>query len=495
MKKIVLLCAVAVLAGGMAWAQVPPALTPPGTPGGAGTTPPWSTPNWGAALPLPNAGTGLQGRTNLGALGALSIEGNHSAGRFSSDADDFIDVRFHNPQLHNFFFLGTNFGSAGPGGVEPSRTVHFGLSRVVGDMYLAFYYGGTFVDAVGQRNRENPQTPDPADRFDARARTANWNNRFAVLLGVADMGFRLDVGMSMNTWQVREEGSNYEDRERWRTNAPFLALTWGANMGDVLPWGEELLPWARVAYRLPNRSRVGVSAPNYDFDSRWTGNAAIEVSGGARLVLSPATALGTDLWFSNVFQGRVRVSETSESDVANQLGGGRMGFGLGVYYVHNIDFGDVFELRFRPLMNFGYTRVNRDQNINNNTIEIIGDRWTSLHTGVEVGASLQISERISLFSGTTMRVFDWTTRAETGRDRNRPGIFDADDNYIPAPNLDSHRSSWRVSGILTSGITFGMVFTPIENVEIGIGLNPFVNGLFGNTTGSPAFDIVLSARL
>jgi hypothetical protein len=134
-------------------------------------------------------------------------------------------------------------------------------------------------------------------------------------------------------------------------------------------------------------------------------------------------------------------------------------------------------------MSFGLTSKSNSWEGDSGSSLVFGDMWTTLDAGLDVGINWQVSERINFFAGTSVHIFDWTTWAETGE------TFVAN-----AANLEPRLSLWSFTGLYIEDINLGMTFTPVENVVIGLGLNSFVNGLFGQQV-APTFDFTISARL
>lgn len=451
-KRIILFITIAIVTGGMVWAQF-------------------------SGL---QAGEGYQGIVDLNAVPTLSIEQRNSAGMFSSDVDDFIDPRFYNPELGTFFFVGADI----PGNSD----VNFGFATNITDsMYMALYYGGQFVTASGNRNREfTGSVPQP----DVRNNTSVWRSDLAVLLGIANMGFRLDVIIDSNTSKSTTEGAQgastttVSNTSRTVTNGPSFALTWGTQMGDFAPW-------ARIGFRANDlsltdnetRSPAGTTA---DY-RRYSSNSALEISGGASYNLSETSSVGGEIRFGSTFpekeeRGLTVPGPINTPDVTNRRGGA-VGFGIGGYYRNTLDFGAV-AIGFSPNLNFALTTRSNSWDGDSGSFLTFGDRWTTLDAGVDFGVRWKLREKITLYTGVNLQVFDWTTWGETGEHYN-----------ANANNSEARRSSWRFDGFDVNGPEIGMTFTPTENIVVGLGMNSFIEGLFGNATGFPNFDFTISAKL
>ena len=485
MKKFVFIFSLAVLTGSMVWAQY--------------SSPASNDPDF--------AGRGIE-RFQSAIDTGLSTEGQNSAGRFGSYADDFVDPRFFNPDLEGtFLFLGANISELGAG----ADKVDLGFARNFGAFYLGVYFGGNIATAYGGRTQQTANTnPNANTRADSWMRDTNWNNNLAVLFGIGNMGFRLDF--AMNRHNTRDSFESKEDNtQEWdRSAGPTLALTWGADFG--------ILPFVRVGYRFADVTWLEeASNPEGGTATKTTektlDGAAIEVAAGAHLPLANANAVGGELWFNNRFQntraytysddtpnytssglGDAGAATTGEAEAA-----GWMGFGLNVYYSQTLDFGSV-SLGFKPFLNAGLRTSNDNRSYshgesgpssdNKTSWEVIGWRYITLDMGLNVGARWQASQHIAFFSGINMRIFDWTTRTETG-------INTMNNATDTAKQQDAQDSAWRFSGMVAENFNIGMTFTTANEIVFGLQANPFFNGLFGNggmTTTNPAFNFTVSAR-
>jgi hypothetical protein len=114
-------------------------------------------------------------------------------GRFRSNADDFIRSDYYTTLQFNTFYAHTSFAST-------SRAASLGFATKLGGLYLAAYYGGTFWfnKTIFDYTEQDLQFNGEFRTFPTYATVpqtgANFggapDNRFAILLGVANMGFR-----------------------------------------------------------------------------------------------------------------------------------------------------------------------------------------------------------------------------------------------------------------------------------------------------------------
>ena len=113
-----------------------------------------------------NAGLLSTGAFN--AVPTLSTEARFSAGLFTTDVDNFINPRFHNPQIGTFFFLGGFPGESDDVSEteRPGFVLSGGFGRTLADgLYLAVYYGGSLAD--GGRTRTKQTGGSELDERDA----------------------------------------------------------------------------------------------------------------------------------------------------------------------------------------------------------------------------------------------------------------------------------------------------------------------------------------
>jgi len=446
-KKLLLSLAALLAVGGMAWAQSLPTPPAPGVPG----------PNMGGT---PGPGMGRAGFDfGFDVVPDLSTAARNSAGRFGSDADDFIDPNSFDPQMGTYIFLGVNN--------DPRLDLGFAMS--LGGIYLAVYYGGAFADAMGWGGYANHPASDP----ERLTRRAAWDNQLALMVGVLNMGFRIDARMAGLTGVRNVDGSvldgrHDQARETWMNAGPSLALTWGANFGD-------LSPWARVGYRFANVHTHAIEDEDWGYVRRFSHDGGLGVSAGADFALNEVSSVGAALHFGTRFAwyesetGTFPVGDTRE-ELSNRVGG-MTGFGLDLHYARTVDLGLV-AIGVRPILGAAFTNVSNDWD---GSITW-GQPWDSFLTvdgNVELGARLRVGERFAFYTGVRMALFDWTRWAQFGGDDDHPALNHA----------------WRFTGLRVADPGLGMTVTPRENVDIGLGFSGVLGGALGR------FDLTISARL
>jgi len=268
------------------------------------------------------------------------------------------------------------------------------------------------------------------------------------------------------------------------TNGPSFAVTWGAQMGD-------LAPWARVGYKVGNIDlsddkkvdQDTATAPGY---VKITSGAAFELSGGAEYALAQG-AVGGELNVGITLPSTYTDKKVPTGmDEQTAKSGGALGLGLSGYYSRTFDFGNGVKLGVSPTLGFALTSQSNSTDGTAGAQLKYGDLYTTLDGKVDMGLTWQVGQKVALFGGTSVRAFDWTVASKTGKEQPASGVD-------KTTNKDS---AWRFGGVVIDDPTIGMTFTPVQNVSVGLALNDFINGLFGNETNfTPGFDFTVSAKL
>ena len=177
----------------------------------------------------------------MGMSGWASPQSAATQGRLRSPADDFIRPdSYQSARVENWFAM-TSFASG--------SSVHLGYAKKLDNMYISAYYGGSFWTGInkftytetnvewvnGLRNTVPVYASLP--EF-----TSTPNNRFAVLVGIADMGFRLTLYSTYRSFKDNDiiaddiPFKNYEIKSG--TVAPQIAWSLTKNLLDngVRPW-------------------------------------------------------------------------------------------------------------------------------------------------------------------------------------------------------------------------------------------------------------------
>ena len=153
--------------------------------------------------------------TNFNASGDLNLPVGILGAPSSVVTEGIWAGQWHNimsPSAHSgvSFENWTGFAAFGEGDA-PGTTNRFAMAYAtrIGGMYLAAYLGGTgfglFRNLSFTEFRSNSWTSDPDNwrtfrEYDMPNFNTGTNNRIAVLIGIADMGFRLSYGTTVNSF-------------------------------------------------------------------------------------------------------------------------------------------------------------------------------------------------------------------------------------------------------------------------------------------------------
>ena len=412
MKKILLLLAIVLMAGGAVWAQV-----------------------W-----------------DFSAVGTESVEARYSAGRFGSDVDDYIDATWHDPEIGTFMFLGGWHG-AFPG----DYAVSLGFGRTLGAAYLGLYYGGRLAEGSGDK--------DTSGDVDLVNSTAQWNSDLAVLLGIAGMGFRLDLRLLQET-EINDVGDYASSvANKFNDGRASIAFTWGANMGN-------LAPFVTLGFKFPSTRTYTDATTTTKADNEMTisGGSLFGLMAGGQFALDDTSAVSASLGFGYFFPTSYKGDTETFTTQKPWTQGGAFGLDFDISYKKSLAIGSYTTLAFAPNLNLGIVSVS-----NNSTREDVkdlkagSDNDFSLSPGIKIGFEYKYN-RIALYTGLNLTFCEWTTSWFTG-----------DDN----PTSKDY-TEWGFSGIkwnspagddpadhTSANLSFGITFELIENLVFGAGANVF----------------------
>jgi len=468
-KRVVLLLATVAMAGGMVWAQ-------------------------------PTPGDAPDVFHNFNAVPTLSTEARYSAGRFRTDVDNFIDTRFHNPEIGTFLFLG-GFPSMGrvditdvltPGTPADAYTLSFGFGHSFNLFYLGVYYGGSLVNARGGSLRDLDENVD-WDRFGLTE--AEWRNNLAVLVGILNMGIRLDLIVHSETTRRTIDGSlgpggvhgptppTGPGEEGWTVEAaPSIALSWGMRMGPLAPHAQigvnfrDTTVWrwyvAREEYvpaipPLTGTDQIVVRYERMDYRVQTGGN--FRLAAGASFDLNEEARVGGTLRFGSMFASRDRFRWDADGDLGGtdsvRGAGGAWGLGFEAYYAQTIDAGLV-GFGFRPRLDAQFVSVSNNNSLMDSQHRLAPHNFFTLGLGVDAGLRVRPTQRLAFFTGVGLSVFEWNTASRGSSSTERDAV-----------------SQWTFRGIswepdrttYTGHLGFGMTLTPVQNVVIGFGLNTIID--------------------
>jgi hypothetical protein len=368
---------------------------------------------------------------NLSAVPTTSTEARYSAGRFSSDVDDFIGVNDYNPDIGTFFFLG-GFPDGNPG-----YELSAGLGKSLGASYLGFYFGGSLLSASG--------TDDGLDVGEARptgTATAAWDSSIALLFGNASLGaFRLDLLLN-----AIDTSTTYDGKLRAST---------GESTTTALSWGKSLNENASA------HATLGIVWPNYTGSNldKLNGAKKTETYIGGGLALAggfSAGDLSADLTLQFGFPDKTVVGSDESTIDAPFWTFADLGYGK------TLNLSDQFSIGFKPKASIAL-RI-WDPNVKpaqGDSIDTPAETTFEVLAGIDVGLKYKLKESWTLYTGASLQIFDWYAWGVSGGDAKAGGggwNFDG---------LAFDTTKWANN----STLGFGLVYAPSANLSVGAGLN------------------------
>ena len=221
--------------------------------------------------------------------GWVSPQNQATSGRYRSAADDFIRPdSYTSAKVENWFaFTSFAINTSFPG-------ANIGYAKKLEKVYIAAYYGGTFWSNLfndnyaeqnvaafaGGTNKTVPVYSSATGVLPTLSTTNIPNNRFAILFGAADMGFRLSLKTNHDSFKKNDfatyetTGDTYTGRYKsYETErgfiTPQLAWSMAKNLSDngVKPYATLDLGFVRdytksVAYDGTTKDTTGDNVTN-----------------------------------------------------------------------------------------------------------------------------------------------------------------------------------------------------------------------------------------
>jgi hypothetical protein len=441
MKRIVFLTAVILFITAMAWADPTPTNPPAG----------------GTASSLGNF---VRNNSFLDdyfdafyAPQVLSTEARYSAGVFSSDIDDFIDVNSYDPEIGTFAFLG-GYPSGGSvdatnvltnNGAGQDYAISLGFGQTLNSLYLGVYYGGSFVYSHGSNNGADP---------DIASSSTIWRNRLAALVGTSGYGaFRFDLIMDTEKTKATSDGDTTRI-DRW--SSPSIALTWGGLSIAGLD------PYVTLGYRFPEKTITGDGNGK---ETTTTDNSLLGVQLGVNYDLSDNSSVSGDIIVGGKFGKTQNGDHPADVDLTY---GGAFLAGLKGTYSQTMEFGQV-SVGFSPSLALGYLVDNgSDVSGGATDVDAPSNNYFELTAGVDLGVKFQATRTIAVYTGANLRLFDWVVLSHSGGDtENNAGQWGIDGIKWSADN-------WATG----SSLGLGMTISPSQGLVIGCGLNTLLDKFF-----------------
>ena len=434
MKKTTLFIIILLLLCGTAWAQLYPNPT----------------------LPTPNIGNkeaiNWQGGLfdSFYASSMMSTESRYSAGIFTSDIDEYLDVTLYDPYIGTFLFMG---GYPGGNNVDdtdyltgvgnPRYAVNFGFAKTLSCYYLGIYYGGSFVDAYGGFN----------EFYDETYSSSAWQNNLALFFGTPTIGaFRLDLLINTETNKIKIDDPGQEEFDKERVDPPSIALTWG---GIKLAGFD---PYITVGYRFARKETAGHEVSGSYKEASYTAESKFGIQAGVNYDICENSKVFGDISFVRAFAEKYSGDDEIIAGLDSGKYDGGWGIGLRAGYKRIFDFGK-FSTGFSPGMVVAYTSDKYSDSAPAYSV-------LELCAGVDFGFKYQLHPILAFYSGASLQVFDWVTRRDSNSD---------DTEWFFGGFFWDNRKWNSTSSADNSYLGFGMTVTPINNLVIGAGLNTFLD--------------------
>jgi hypothetical protein len=395
-----------------------------------------------------------------------STEKRYSAGIFGSYADDFLWFTGWDANVGTFLLLGgypdvgndykideTNYLMTG------KYVLNFGFAKSFSKGYLGVYYGGDLVEASGSNNGM-----DGSDNYwDS---TVTWKNRIAILYGREGLGgIRFD--MLLDSSKYTDSYTDNKSDGFKVTNAPSIAVGWGNSLANGMD------VYAQLGYRFGNMTIDVNPADKAKKDTIWT-DARLALQAGIWKPLAvEGSSLSVDFVVGGVFGGTASGDYNYKDTYYTK--GGIFQIGAEAAYKQVIDV-DKLSLGFKPIVGIGFTSDDSDSYIvGSKTLSDLRKRNDfELTAGVDVGVKYQATDKIALYTGLGLTIFDWKAAGY---------VEGKDDKYDKNNNKDVKSHAWHITGLewnkkqlANQGhLGFGLTFAPTPNIVIGTGLNALLD--------------------
>jgi len=343
----------------------------------------------------------------------MSTEARYSAGIFTSDIDNFIDINYFDPEIGTFLFLG---GS--PTG--------FGFAKTINCYYLGLYYHGSGIN----RNRS---TSD-----DEILLNSSSNNNIIVFWGTPLYGsFRFDFKFNTET----KDDTFKDNTSISRINAPSIALT---TQGGISILG--LKPYITIGYKFSDKQIEGYEINMKYYEATFTGGSRFGIQTGLNHDICKNSSIRGDISFVMAFADKFKGDKEAIDNTGDyEEFKGNWGVGFRTAYERIFDFGR-FSTGLSPNLAIAYTSESIIDDVP--LAGLIG-----VSVGLDLGLKYKLHEKLAFYSGANFHVFDCIM------------TNDAKNLYIGG--LDDVSES--------NNFGLGMTFTPVKNLVIGTGVTTILN--------------------
>jgi len=407
------------------------------------------------------------------AVPTISTEARYSALQFGSNVDSFIDTRGYNPAIGTFFFMGgfpsqdyistTNYLTPGSQMSNPFGSFFFpggsyafsaGFGKTISDnIYIAAYFGGSLISAYGHKT-DNVIDPEKADTYSYGI----WRNNLAVLFGISDMGFRLDLIMNnpeSQTITIEDDKQQYIDRNFGIS----LALSWGMGLGNFSPHAKFGLTLSDSTTITIDDGKKMTRSPG----GKWAFIA------GTGYNLPSSGSVWTDFLLGGQFQGFLSGDSKEITDVDPFRGGGSFGIGVKSGYSNSFAAGKYI-LNYSPNIKIGSTYLSQFNETLEGSENYPFHNFIDISLGMDIGLRFKPNNKFAFYTGVGLGFFELTYWNL---------VFGKDDYKSNEVHWQIYGIEWDSSRTLAGGeLGFGMTFKPNDYVSIGFGLNSILDKLF-----------------
>ena len=398
-------------------------------------------------------------------------------GRFRGAADNFIRPDYYNAVTFDKFFAMTSFAL--------TDRAQLGYAGKIGGLYIGAAYGGTFWAGYTNFNyteQEYATWPggskrvpvygfDPAAPFGANGGDAT-ENRIAVLLGVADMGFRFTLS------SVNHELISIKDSVVGGNAGAAAVSSYEAERGNITPqiaWAmakdlteNGIRPYVILDLGFERRYAKGEAAGGGDyvvysenhFDPKLTlglgGYTFYKNEGGFRLLADFEYALALRIYENEYLDGSNKISKIKGLNT-----GGANGLTENTYNGHLLTpaisglwSGGPLGLRFRlnlPVIIYG--QESTAMTVNGSGLDS-GTKTTTSFLGF--APNLQLAAQWKIVSKLTLNAGGRIGLAAVSRTTT-----DIEYNTTPATSTKGIRDS---HGDTSNQLTVGFTFLPTDNL-------------------------------
>jgi hypothetical protein len=217
------------------------------------------------ALSMIAAGEGALWAQGMALGGWESPQSVATLGRIRSAADDFIT-----PDSYTSARIGNWFGVAS---FQSGSTAHLGYAKQLKKAYIGVYYGGTFwaglekFDYTEGNVSDWPGGAKTVPVYNDLTINGTPNNRIALLIGVADMGFRLSYYTTHQSFNKKDigyyDGTNEIAYKSYKTDVGLMSPQLAWSMTKNLAGDKGIKPYVTVDLNF-NRNYVKVEEATTD---------------------------------------------------------------------------------------------------------------------------------------------------------------------------------------------------------------------------------------